>query len=163
MTRCGRRRKGSDIKVRLILALCGLSTSTVAIAEPIGHWFSGFGQGATEYGIKNDRAGNDYFYIACSPDFGTTIRITVGGKDAPPNKHVKVVIGPDEFELFTENNGDFRTDSRVASDTFRSLWSSMRNGSAMRVRLQSGESTVFTLKGSSKVLDKEPCETDFER
>lgn len=151
------------MKTRLMLAIFGVSISTVASAEPIGRWFSGYGQGTMEYGIKNDSAGNDYFYIACSPDFGTTIRITVGGKDAPPNQNVIVVIGPNEFELFTDQEGYFRTDSHVASDTFRALWGALRNGAAMRVRLQSGESTAFTLNGSSKVLDTEPCETDFER
>jgi hypothetical protein len=163
MMRCGRRRKGSEMKHRLMLAIFSVSISTFVSAEPIGRWFSGFGQGTMEYGIKNDSAGSDYFYIACSPDFGTSISITVRGKDAPANQNVIVVIGSEEYDLFTDKNGDFSTESRVASDTFRSLWNSIRSGSAMRVRLQSGESTVFTLEGSGKVLDKEPCETDFER
>lgn len=63
------------------LGVCALLAWTVgpATAEPIGRWFSGFGQGTVEYGIKNDSAGSDYFYIACTPE-GAQIRVTVGEK-----------------------------------------------------------------------------------
>lgn len=140
-----------------------LASAHPAGAEPIGRWFSGYGQGTLEYGIKNDSAGSDYFYIACSPDFGTSIRITVGAQDAKPGSTTIVVIGGDEFELWTDKDGVFRTDSHVAYDTFRSLWDAMRRGTVMRVRLSSGQSTVFTLRGAAIELPRAHCETDFER
>ncbi len=115
-----------------------------------------------EYGLKNDSAGSDYFYIACFED-GATISLTVGGKNPQPTSKVLVVIGADEYELYTDKAGEFRTDSHVAYDTFRTLWASLRTGSVARVRLSSGQSTAFTLVGAAKVLPREQCKTGFEQ
>lgn len=150
----------SVMSVAPILILLGVSTT--AGAEPIGRWFSGYGQGTMEYGLKNDSAGSDYFYIAC-PEDGATISFTVGGKNPRPNSKVFVVIGSDEYELYTDKAGEFRTDSHVDYDTFRTLWSSLRAGNAARVRLSSGQSTAFTLAGAAKVLPREQCKTGFEQ
>ena len=147
----------------LLISIVAANVSAGASAEPIGRWFSGYGQGTLEYGIKNDSAGSDYFYIACSPDLGTSISITVSGRNARRGDPILAVIGADEFELWPDESGDFQTGSRVAYDTFRTLWNAMRRGSAMRVRLPTGESTVFTLAGAAKTLPREHCQTDFER
>lgn len=136
-------------------------TALPASAEPTGRWFSGYGQGTMEYGIKNDSAGSDYFYIAC-PEDGATINFTVGGKNPEPHSVVIVVIGADEYELFTGKTGEFRTTSHVGYDNFRSLWTSMRKGQTMRVRLSTGESTAFTLRGAAAALPREHCKTSFE-
>ena len=149
---------------RIALALLTIAIFARPIAaEPIGQWYSGFGQGTVEYGIKHDSAGSDYFYIACSPDFGTSINITVGGTDAPPGKNVVVTIGADEFDLPIGRDGYFTTHSHIAYDIFRTLWSSLRRGTVMRVRLANGQSTVFSLRGSGRILPKQHCRTDFER
>lgn len=144
------------------LMLC-IAAPSAASAEPMGRWFSGYGQGTTEYGIKNDSAGSDYLYIACSPEYGTSISFTIGGKNPRPRSTVIATIGSDEFELYTDGMGQFQTASRVSYDTFRTLWEAMRTGSAMRVRLSTGQSTAFTLKGAAKVLGRQHCQTDFER
>ena len=146
-------------KLLLTLSLA-IGFPSLAFAEPIGRWWSGYGQGTLEYGIKNDSAGNDTVYIACAYDH-TTINFDVGGKDPRPRSLVVVVIGADEWELYVDNEGMIPTSSHVAADNFISLWKGMRNGSSMRVRLSTGESTVFSLSGSSKALPKEPCKTDF--
>lgn len=149
--------------MRHILMAVGLiACSGMASGEPIGRWFSGYGQGTMEYGLKNDSAGSDYFYIACPYD-GATISFTVGGKNPRPLSTVIVVVGAEEYELTTDKWGQFRTTSHVSYDIFRSLWASMRSGSAMRVRLSSGQSTAFTLKGAAKVLPRDQCETGFEK
>lgn len=143
-----------------MLGLGSLAISTAAHAEPIGRWWSGFGQGTVEYGIKNDSAGSDEFYIACKPS-GATINITVGGVDAPKNSHVIVTIAADEYELATDEWGDFRTNSTLGDAIFGALWTSIRKGSVMRVRLPSGESTPFTLAGAAKILPREYCTTEI--
>lgn len=144
------------------LGVCALLAWTVgpATAEPIGRWFSGFGQGTVEYGIKNDSAGSDYFYIACTPE-GAQIRVTVGGKDASPGTDVIITIGAEEFELFTSADGWINTESHVADGIFRSLWEAIRSGSVMRVRLPTGQSAPFTLRGTAEVMPKDPCLTGF--
>lgn len=131
-------------------------------AEPIGRWWTGFGQGTTEYGIKNDSAGSDTIYIACAPDH-TYVSFRVGGVEPKQGETTIITIGADEYELNGGEWGYFETKSHVESDTFIALWQSLRSGAAARVRLQTGQSTAFTLKGASKVLGKEPCETDFGR
>lgn len=143
-----------------ILGLSALAISTTVHAEPIGRWWSGFGQGTVEYGIKNDSAGSDEFYIACKPS-GATINITVSGVDAPKNSHVIVTIGADEYELATDEWGEFRTNSTVADAVFGALWASIRKGSVMRVRLSTGQTTPFTLSGSAKILPKDFCMTEI--
>jgi hypothetical protein len=147
------------MKHLLVAAFLTISSSS-AFAEPIGRWWHGYGQGTNEYGIKNDSAGSDTVYIACSAD-STTVRFSVGGVDPQPQSNVVVVIGGEEWELDMDTEGLFPTDNHVAADNFISLWKAMRRRSAMRVRLESGQSTVFTLRGAARVLGSEPCETDF--
>lgn len=141
------------------LALIGVAGA--AKAEPIGRWWSGFGQGTPEYAIKNDSADPDYFYIACPIGEGARIYVTVGGVDPKPRSKVIVTIGGDEIELAVNSQGHIETTSHFEADTFYALWPLIRSGTEMRVRLQSGQSTRFTLKGSSAALPKEPCDTGF--
>lgn len=146
----------------LLLALAFTSLTNIAAAEPIGRWWAGFGQGTFEYGIHNDSAGSDTVYIACGEN-STNIDFKVGGVRAVPGSSILVNIGADEFELSTDEKGYFQTNSHVASDTFHALWGAIRSGEVMRVRLSTGQSTAFSLKGTTKVLPKEGCQTDFER
>lgn len=149
--------------IRPMLLGLGLAAAPVAAyAEPIGRWFSGFGQGTVEYGIRNDSAGSDYLYIACAPD-RTYISLTVGGAQPRSGDRITITIDADEFEIMAGEHGYFQTGSHVESDTFRAVWESMRAGSNMRVRLSTGQSTNFTLSGSARTLGPQPCETDFER
>lgn len=138
-----------------------MASSTTAFAEPVGRWFSGFGQGTVEYGLKNDSAGSDYFYIACAPK-GASISITVSGRSAPPNSDIFVAIDDDELTLYADERGDVQTQTHVDSDNFRALWSYIRNGHAMHVRFLTGESTVFKLKGTLNIFDTDPCDTQFD-
>lgn len=150
--------------VKLLLASATVATliATPAAAEPIGRWWAGFGQGNFEYGIHNDSAGGDTVYIACG-EAPATIEFTVGGVQPRPGSSILVIIGADEFELPAGEQGRFETGSHVASDTFHALWDAMRRGQVMRVRLATGQSTAFTLKGAAKVLPAVSCLTDFER
>lgn len=148
---------------RLGLAIIAvLTVAGGATAEPIGRWWAGFGQGNFEYGIHNDSAGSDTVYISCG-EVPTTIEFTVGGVNPKDGADVLVTVGADEFVLRAGKGGYFETKSHVDSDTFHALWDAMRAGQAMRVRLATGQSTAFTLKGAAKVLPKEACATDFER
>lgn len=151
------------MKYGYVFAGVMLALTTSASAEPMGKWFSGWGQGVSEYGIKNDSAGSDYFYIACPDDDGAVIHITVGGKNPEPLSTVIVTIGSDEYELYINDSRKFDTSSHVASDNFTALWAALRSGEVMRVRLSTGETTAFTLKGTSKALPQSPCVTSFER
>lgn len=148
-----------SIAVGLVVAA---TISGVASAEPIGRWWAGFGQGNFEYAIKNDSAGSDQFYIGCG-EVPTTISFRIGGVEPRRGQSVLITIGGDEFDLPLGDNGYFETKSHVASDNFRALWSAIRTGQVMRVRLSTGQSTAFTLKGAAKALPKEACATDFER
>lgn len=138
------------------------SLATGAVAEPIGRWWAGFGQGNFEYAIKNDSAGSDEFYIGCG-EVPTTINFRISGVEPKRGQSVLITIGADEFDLTLGENGYFETRSHVASDNFRALWSAIRAGQVMRVRLSTGQSTAFTLKGAAKTLPKDACPTDFER
>lgn len=152
-----------SILTRLTATLLVLGLSTSVSGEPLGRWWSGYGQGTMEYGYKSNSAGRDWFYIACSRDLGTTIRVTAAGKDAPARSVVQVVIDGEAFELWIDESGEFRTASRVGFDTFRTLWPAIRRGRSMRVRLSSGQSAVIKLTGAAKALPRDPCETDYER
>lgn len=136
--------------------------SSAAVAQPVGTWWSAFGQGTYEYGIRNDSAGSDAIYIACSDD-STDFGFTVGGKQAPAGEVVIATIGANEFELSIDESGNVDSGSRVDSDTFDALWRAMRTGQSMRVRYPTGPSTAFSLKGASKALPTEACTTDFAR
>lgn len=131
-------------------------------AEPIGRWWIGFGQGNTEYGVHNDSSEADTIYIACG-QVPTTISFRVGGVEPAEGEVIVVTIDDEEFELLIGTDGQFKTASHVASDTFNLLWDYIRSGDYMRVRLGTGESTVFTLAGTSSTLPKKGCSTDFER
>ena len=134
--------------------------ATPAYAEPTGRWWTGAAQGTVEYGIKNDSAGSDEVYIACAWDH-TSINFNVGGIDPKPETMVLVVIGADEWEMIADAEGRIATKSHVEADNFITLWRAMRAGSTMRVRLATGQSTVFTLRGAAKILSPKPCETDY--
>ena len=148
--------------LRYSLAVAALACATTASAQPIGRWWAGFGQGNFEYGIHNDSAGSDAVYISCG-EVPTTIEFTVGGVKPKQGSTIIATIGADEFELPAGRGGLFETKSHAESGNFRALWTAMRIGQVMRVRLSTGQSTVFTLKGAAKVLPKESCPTDFER
>lgn len=133
-----------------------------AAAEPTGRWFSAVAQGVTEYGVKNDNAGSDYFYIACQAE-GAAIMVTVGGATPQPMSTLVVAIDDDEYQLGTDATGDIGTVSRAGHDSFLALWESLRDGDVMRVRLSTGQSSVFSLAGTAKVLPRRHCRTGFER
>ena len=146
----------------ILVVLVVATSATVAWAEPIGRWWAGYGQGNLEYGIHNDSAGIDSVYIGCGEE-QTYVSFTVGGVEPKHGSAILVTIGADEFELPIGKWGSFETGSHVASDNFHALWDAIRTGEFMRVRLATGQSTVFTLKGAAKALPKEACKTDFER
>ena len=147
---------------KFALFALALAISSPALAEPVGRWLSGFGQGTFEYGIKNDSVGSDEVYIACAED-NTYISFTVGGVSPRQGSNIIMTIGPDEFVVMAGKNGYFQTASHVDADNFHALWDAMRAGQNLRVRLSTGQSTNFTLKGAAKVLPKAPCKTDFAR
>lgn len=150
--------------VPFVLSCLLVLSGTAAHAEPVGEWFSGYGQGITEYAIENDSAQSDYFYIACSDEGDATIMFTVAKKEPGPNSSLSVAIGDQNYDLAVGEDKLFHTDTKKASDDFRSLWNAIRTSSgSMQVRLPTGEAASFTLKGAAKVLTEEPCTTAFEK
>ena len=147
----------------LFLAFVLCLTISPASAEPIDRWWSGWGMGVFEYGYRSDSAGSDTIYISCSDDWGTNIRFTIGGKDPEPISEITVVIDGKELRLFTNSDGSVPTESHLAASNFWSLWEMIRSGQTMWVKLSTGESTTFPLKGSAKALPREHCKTDFAR
>lgn len=148
------------------LVLIGLLTLTgpMAQAEPVGQWFSGYGQGITEYAIENDSAKSDYFYIACDDAGDATIMFTVSTREPEPGSSVVVTIGARDYELPVAEDRLFHTHSRADSDTFGALWDDIRSSSgSMRVRLASGEAASFTLEGAAKEMPREHCKTAYEK
>lgn len=146
------------------LALTGLLafTGTTAQAEPVGQWFSGYGQGITEYAIENDSAKSDYFYIACADAGDATIMFTVSKKEPQPGSSVVVTIADKDYELPVGEDKLFHTDSRSDSDTFGALWDAIRASSgSMEVRLATGETASFTLQGAAKEMPGEHCTTAY--
>ena len=144
----------------LLFGVALVACSSSVSAEPVGRWWSGYGMGTLEYGIKNDSAGSDSVYIACSGE-STIVYFSVGGVDPKPKSIIIVTIGGEEWVLYTNSDGHVPTNNHVAADNFISLWHAMRSGTVMRVRLATGQSTRFTLAGSGRELPKKPCETDF--
>lgn len=148
-----------------ILALClavNAAISANAFAEPMGKWWGGFGQGTAEYGIKNDSAGSDSIYIVCNAK-RTDLLFTVGGVVPKPGSRISVDIDGDEFGLVAKSNGSIETETRSGSNAFYFLWEAFRAGHVARVRLSTGQHTIFTLRGAARALPKEPCETDMNR
>ncbi|MCP5385442.1 MAG: hypothetical protein H6916_01315 [Novosphingobium sp.] len=140
---------------------CGPANAEPASAEPVGRWTSSWGQGTSEYEIKNDSAGSDNFFISCPSGAGAQVYITVGGVSPAPGDKVLVTAGGDEVELYASPEGHIATESHVDHDSFIALWGLLRSRSAMRVRLLGGQSTSFSLQGAAKVLPSEPCETGY--
>lgn len=149
--------------ISLVLATVALASSPApAHAEPTGRWWAGYGHGDFEYGIRNDSAGSDTIYIGCGEGL-TYISFIVGGVQPKEGATIVATIGADEFELRADSAGNVPTASHVDSDNFHALWKAIRAGKFMRVRLNTGQSTSFTLKGAAKALPAQACETDFER
>lgn len=151
--------------MRIALVMAGgiaLLLPGIAHAEPIGRWRSGFGQGTLEYGIKNDSAGSDEIYIACS-ETSTMMYFSIGGAEPPASSQVILTIGNDEFQILTNEKGIGVTDCHVCADNFDALWPALRSGSVVWVSYQDGKRTKFTLDGSSKALPPERCKADFWR
>lgn len=147
---------------RTVSVLLATMMPALALAEPVGEWWTGYGQGTFEYGVQNDSAGSDAIYITCNDD-RTVATMSVGGNSIPSETSVLVTIGAHEFELSSDDEGNVATASRSDSDNFEAFWHAMRAGQSMRVRLATGQSTAFTLKGAAKALPKQPCLTDFAR
>lgn len=135
-----------------------LLLSVPAFAEE--EWKAGFGQGTNEYFVDNG-PGNR-FYIACGEE-NTSIMPTIIGESPPSGTTVSIIIDADEYDMGTDANGYIPTDCHVCGDNFDALWTALRKGHYMLVKFADGRSSKFSLKGASRAMPKEPCQTDWER
>jgi|SRR5215217_489568 len=151
-----------------VLALC----ATTANAEPKGRWWSGWGQGVTEYGF-NDGMGSE-IYIACTDSptpndkNATSIRVSVKGVDPAPGSEVVFIVGQDSFSfVYDRKDNLIATASHVDASNFYALWEAIIGGSSLNLmitdRIGNKHMKTFPLKGSAKALGSEACKTDFAR
>lgn len=63
-------------------ATLALVMGAPAAAEPVGRWWSGWGQGTAEYGFKAPNG--DAIYFACDQGsgMGTSVSFSIGGQSA---------------------------------------------------------------------------------
>lgn len=138
----------------VMMAAWALS-SGVALAEPIGRWFSSSEQGSLVYGFTKSGAGLDAIYIVCGPG-EARLRVTVGSAQPKPRDLVKFIVDRNEWDMFTNDDREVVASGSDAGN-FIGLWNAMRRGQAVRVRLASGGTATFALRGAAKVLPRQPC------
>ncbi|MDR3576824.1 MAG: hypothetical protein P4L50_23410 [Anaerolineaceae bacterium] len=129
-------------------------------------WTSGFGQGFSEYTVKNG-PGNQ-FTISCdvseSEKVGekTSIEMMIVGKSPPPDSMVVVVLDGDEFQIQVDKFGSGNLDCHVCYDNFRAMWERLRTARTMLMQYADHRSSKFTMLGARKALSPKPCKTPFE-
>lgn len=137
-----------------------LAAASAAEAEPIGRWWSGWAMGTSEYGF-NDGAGNKVL-ISCSEDTGTSIAVYFAGRSSRSGDRIVFSVDGDKVDFVADRSGQVATASRVDSSNFQYLWDKMRKGNRLQV-LSGGRSASYPLSGSARVLEVQPCTTDFNR
>lgn len=140
-----------------------------ANAEPTARWWSGFGQGVSEYGY-NDGNGSS-IYIACDSSFpeyrkfGATIRVAIEAIDPAPGSEVTFFIGKDSFRfIYDSKERMITTASHVDAGNFTALIDALKRGQtvsfAIEDRIGNRHLKTFPLRGSSKAL-ADVCSADF--
>jgi hypothetical protein len=86
------------------------------------------------------------------------VYIEIDKKLAPPKSTIKIVVDDTiESHLYTNEQGAADTGAQVMHGLFREVWNLARRGSTMKVFFSDGRKSIFSLKGSSKLLTEEPC------
>ena len=129
-------------------------------AEKFGDWETGFDQGFLQYFVENGAANT--FAINC--DVGRTgsgeetyVVVHINGKDPAPRSLVTVVLDGEKIQLPVDDVGDVKMHCPGCSSTFEHLWKKLRESKTMTVRLESGQSSRFSLKGAQHALQREVC------
>ncbi len=135
---------------------------TAAVKTPEAVWTSDYGQGVSEYGVQNDSAGSDSISLSCN-DEKTEMSFSVGG-ETPKHQRVTAYVGAQELEVMVGDDGNVLTDSHAEADNYTALYDAMRSGQpSIRVRVASGKTATFSLKGAKDVLPEFGCQPDFAR
>ncbi|GIL01021.1 MAG: hypothetical protein BroJett030_09200 [Alphaproteobacteria bacterium] len=114
------------------------------------------------------RAGSASITISC--DVGasldhsrTAISLEIGGLLSPESQ-VELHVDGEAISFPTDKSGGV-TISRCAdcADKFASLWQMLRTGNVLRVVAADGRTASFSLRGTARLMPKEPCLTGPER
>ncbi|WP_349370500.1 hypothetical protein [Salinarimonas sp.] len=108
--------------------------------------------------------GENRFYLRC--DYGLTtyayytgIEVNIKDERPPPGSEVRLLIDSRQLYLQTDLSGYFRVDTAEDEATFRLTWDALRRGSSLRAVFEDGRSANFSLRGSARTIDPQPCET----
>lgn len=108
--------------------------------------------------------GENRFYLRC--DYGRTtyayytgIEVHIADNRPPPGSEVLLLIDSRQLYLQTDLSGYFRVDTADDEAIFRLAWDAIRRGTSLRVLFEDGRSADFSLRGSARTIDPEPCET----
>lgn len=152
------------MKKLFVFAVLTIEAVIPAIAQEFDDWTVGFGQGYLEHIVRNG-PGNE-LNISC--DIGATenhertaIFVQILGKNPPPESEVRFILDAKETRLFADKYGSIETDCHACSDNFQYLWRNIRKAKSMLVQFSDGRSSPFSLKGASKALDPEACNTGY--
>jgi hypothetical protein len=149
----------------IYIALFLISFGATSVqAERSGDWVSGYGQGLIEYSTD---IGDSSFRLFDGSASGfldkVSFHVSVQGTEPKPKSIVTIHIGNRTFEFPIDKDGDANTNCKICALEWDGLWNAIRAGQAMTVRLQTGQSAQFSLKGSGKLLGPEPFIADFYR
>ncbi|MEO9384238.1 hypothetical protein [Chromobacterium phragmitis] len=133
----------------LILAALAALISQQALAfGETGRWSSGWGQGISEYMVK-DAKGNQ-LYIACNNDGETpaTMTLTVGRKQYGYGSQQDFVLILDGKAPLSPSDAG----SRAGGDNFRLAWDGLRKAKTLVAKTADGKTLSLPLTGAAKAL-----------
>ncbi|MEN6079640.1 hypothetical protein [Chromobacterium piscinae] len=143
------------MKPLLLAALAALISQQVLAFGETGRWSSGWGQGVSEYMVK-DAKGNQ-LYIACNNDGQTPaiMTLTVGSKEYGYGSNQDFVLIIDGKAPLAPSDAG----SDAGGDNFRLAWDGIRKAKTLVAKTVDGKVIPLPLIGAAKTLPSSKSKT----
>ncbi len=151
--------------IRIIILLLLTVATPASAAKIVGQWTTDFGQGIIEYSVHNDWDEKTYLTISDGSngiDEKVQIFLAIDGEGVRPNGEITFSVDSVSIRMTADDGGSIATACHACAKNFDALWSLLRDGQTLRVSYD-GRSADFTLRGTSKILPKNPPVADFYR
>lgn len=125
---------------------------------PNGRWEEGAAMMGTLVYYIDDGRGN-HFGFECS-EAGNALSITLEGKELPSNAKISISIDGTNRNLVTDDSEALDIESKLGSESARSIWKLVRGGHIAVVSLPDGKRHAFSLRGANEIMGKDFCSSN---
>ena len=154
-------------KTLWLIATLFVATTSVVVAyariETVGDWTRNYTNTTVEYVTRN--GASDSLELVCGFQGGYRVNLghfIINGNGPPePYESIDVVVDGKTFDIALGKDSHIRTGCAGCAQNFNGMWHALRTGKSLRLRFDDGRKALFSLRGSAKIMHREPCHQDF--